>query len=253
MALKYEINADEILSQLKDFKEEVKKNMEEAVANLMTLTKARIVEQTSQLSSATAKTYLDALGEPEMVAPGVWIITLDPKAFWIEEGIEANKDMKPGILKGKSSVRVPFRYDKPGSQNSPLTNALVMEINQKLRKDKLSVSKIEKDASGSPKIGKLHEFDLSGPGKHVSWLKRNEKETHALTRINVYQNKDEKAKGGVRRDVMVFRTVSSGPASANKWIHPGYEAKKFMDKAMDKAIRDWEDQILPEILAKWNK
>lgn len=245
MGLKFEINAEEILAQFKEFKEEVKKNMEDALKNLATLTHARIVEQTQELSSATNKIYADALSGPEDVATNVWVISLDEKALWIEEGIENNKDMKPELLKGKKHRAIPFRYDRPESQNTQFTQGLISEIKQKLKREKLSISKIERNDDKSPKTGKLHEFNLGGaiPGRG---------NTPALQGLNIYQHQS-KASGKVRRDVLTFRTVSSGPASDGKWIHPGYDAKKFMDKAMEKAVRDWEDNILPEILNKWNK
>lgn len=242
MGLKLDIDAEALLSQFTEFKEEVKKNLEEALANLVTLTRARIVEQTSELSSATNRVYMEALSEPEEISPGVWIISLDPKAFWIEEGIPQNTDMKPGLLKGKKKAVIPFRYDRPESRNTPFTQGLVSEIKQKLKKEGMSISKIEKNADGSPRTGKLHEFNLGGPVPGRG-------NTPALQRLNIYQSQSKEGK--VRRDVLTFRTVSSGPASQGKWIHPGYDAKKFMDKAMDKATKDWEEQILPEIINKW--
>ena len=249
MALKYEINADEILAAFSQFKDEAQKAMEESFEKMVFDAYADVVKQASTLSSATNKIYMEALQQPHDVTPHVWVIALDEKALWIEEGIEANKDMKPGLLKGAKYKVIPFRYDKKPSANTPMTQALVSEINQKLRKHDLSISKIEKDAAGSPKQGLLHEFDMSGKGRHVSWVKRRSDETHPLTRLRIYQNTDKQ--GNTRRDAMVFRTVTSGPASAGKFIHPGYAAKNFMDKAMDKAINEWENRVLPEIFAKW--
>lgn len=242
MPLKFEINTEEIISQFKEAKEEIKKNLEDSLRNLVTLTRARIVESTETLSSATNRIYMEALGDEEEVAPNVWVIALDEKALWIEDGIEPNHDMKPDLLKGKNYRAIPFRYDKPESRNTPYTQGLISEIKQKLKKEKLSISKIEKDASGSPRVGKLHEFDFGGPIPGRG-------NTPALQRLNIYQHQAKDGK--IRRDVLTFRTVSRGPASNGKWIHPGYEAKHFMDQAMEKAVRDWEEQILPEILSKW--
>jgi len=249
MALKFEINADEVLSAFTQFKEQAKKAMEESFQKMVFDTYADVVKQASSLSSATNQVYMAALKQPMEITSNVWVIALDAKALWIEEGIEANKDMKPGLLKGADYKVIPFKYDKKPSASTPMTQALMAEINQKLRKHDLSLSKIERDSKGSPKQGMLHEFDMSGKGRHVSWIKRKSDETHPLTRLRIYQGPD--ASGKIKREAMVFRTVTSGPASAGKFIHPGYEAKHFMDKAMDKAIREWEDLRLPEIFAKW--
>lgn len=244
MAIKYDIDTEAILAQFKDFKEEIKKDMEKALENLVTLTKARITESASNLSSATNRIYMEALGEPEQVAPNVWVIALDEKAMWIEEGAWNDEhDMKAKLLKGKKYRVIPFHYDRPASKNTQFTQGLVNEIKQKLKKEKLSISKVEKDENGSPRVGKLHEFDFGGgrPGRG---------NTPALQKLSIYQSKDKSGK--VRRDVLTFRTVSSGPASEGKWLHPGYKPKQFMDQALEKAIKDWESQILPEILDKWS-
>ena len=156
--------------------------------------------------------------------------------------------MKPDLLKGKKKVVIPFKYDKGPSQNSPLTQGLISQIRQTLKKDKISITKIERDGHGSPRLGKLHEYNLGGP-------RPGKGNTPALTRLSIYQTpmySDIKTKKMyVKRSVLTFRTVSSGPASAGKWIHPGFEAKNFMDKAMDLATQDWEQQILPEILERY--
>jgi hypothetical protein len=245
MALKFEINAEEILSHFKDFRDEIKKNMEESIKNLVSIAHTRIVEAADELSSANRKTYNEALSGPVESTANVWVIALDGKAMWIEEGIEPNHDMKPDLLKGQKYRVIPFHYDRPTSHNSSFTQGLISEIKQKLKKEKLSISKIENNPNGSARTGKLHEFNFGGP-------KPGRGNTPALARLTIYQHQNNQT-GKVRRDVLTFRTVSSGPASEGKWIHPGYNAKKFIDKAMDQAIKDWEDKILPEIVAKWSK
>lgn len=241
MPLKFQIDVEGIASQFKDYIESLKEDMKGAVENLTTLTRTRIVEQSNKELHTSLKTYREALSEPEQISPGVWVITLDEKALFIEEGIEAGKDMKPELLKGKKSVVIPFKYDKGPSQNTPLTQGLISQIRQTLKKENLSIKKIEYDANGSPRTGKLHEYNLGGP-------RPGKGNTQALTRLSIYQSENA---GKVRRDVLTFRTVSAGPASAGKWIHPGLTAKKFMDKAMDMAMQDWEEKILPEILEKY--
>ncbi len=59
--------------------------------------------------------------------------------------------------------------------------------------------------------------------------------------------------GNVRRDIMTFRTVSNGPASEGKWIHPGTKRHKFLDRAEIWAMEEWETKILPEILDKYGR
>jgi hypothetical protein len=129
---------------------------------------------------------------------------------------------------------------------------LVTTIRAKLKKEGVPFKKIEKDANGSPRIGKLHTFDFS---KGRSGREGNPD----LKGVSIYQTLTKT--GNVRRDIMTFRTVSSGPASQGKWIHPGYphdrtedgHGWKFLDRAEKWAWNEWESKILPEILSKYGE
>jgi hypothetical protein len=254
MPLKFQINADEIAAQFKEFADMVKADMRKAMDNLATLTRERIVEVAQNgenekregALNTSLKTYMDALSDAEEISPGVWVISLDEKALWIEEGMEKH-DMKPDLLKGRKSRIIPFRYDRAKTQNTPFTQGLIAQIRQALKRDKLSIKKIEYDKHGSPRIGKLHEYNLGGP-------RPGKGNTPALTRLNVYQtplySDIATKKMHVKREVLTFRTVKK-EGQEGKWIHPGLKAKKYMDKAMDQAVQDWEQKILPEIVEKW--
>jgi hypothetical protein len=201
------------------------------------------------------KLYTDNLGFEE-IAPGVWIVSLDEKALWIEEGIEPNTDMKPGLLKdaktganGNKYKVVPFKYDKPGSQNTPYTNNVIGVIKQNLKKQGVPFKKIEYNKDGSPKTGKLHEFNFGNPGGRMGGPGKGN--TPVMNGLSIYQSVTKS--GNVRRDILTFRTVSSGPASAEKFIHPGFQGKKYMDAAADWAMKEWESKILPEVMKKWSK
>ena len=251
MGLKFDINAEDILAQFKEMRDEVKKDLEASLEKMVFDMHVTIVQSAAQLPSEVAQKYLEALNEPENIAEHVWVISLDEKGLWIEEAMDPKLDMKPGLLNGKKYRVIPFKYAGNKAQGTPLAQGLISEIKQKLGDDFLT--KIEKNKgrvitgpNGSSK--KLSVHDLSGEGRHMSWVKRKPDETHPLKRLTVYQSKDKS--GRSRRDVLVFRTVTDGPKSAGKWLHPGLN-KQFMDKAMEKAEREWEERTLPEILAKW--
>ena len=249
MPLKLQINPEDISARFGEFAKEVASDIRRAVRELATLTRAQIhLEVQSELHS-TRQIYLDNLSDVTEKSPGVWVITLDEGAMFIEEGIEANKDMKPDLLKGKKYRVIPFKYDTKPSDTSPSTNMLVTEIKKKLRSEKIPFKSIEYNKDGSPKTGKLHDLKWGTqiPGGSRIPGKGN---TAQLKGLSIYQS----MKGGnIRRDILTFRTVSSGPASEGKWIHPGLKAKKFMDKAFDEAMQQWETRILPEIMEKWGK
>lgn len=246
MPLEIKIDAAGIAEMFKEFAAEVEADLKKGVANLAAVTHAKVAEMASTELKSSREEYLNALGFEE-ISEGVWVVSLEKDAFFIEEGLPANFDMKPGLLKdaktgaaGKYKV-VPFDHTKAPSQLTKSAQSIVTELRSNLKKENIPFKKIERNADGSPRLGKLHSknFPSQIPGKG---------NTPSLKGVSIYQS----MKGGnVRRDILTFRTVSSGPASEGKWLHPGIEPKQYLDKAAEWALREWEDKILPEILSKW--
>lgn len=248
MSLKLNIDVSEIAKAFKEISLEVEQDLQKAVGNLAAMTHAKVAELASQELHSSLKTLQKSLGFEE-ISPGVWVVSIDEKALWIEEGIEPNTDMKPGLLKNAKTSKdghrykvIPFDHGKAPSQMNPVAQQLVSEIRRGLEKANIPFKKIEKDANGSPKMGKLHTLDLGGPipGKG---------NTPALQGLNIYQSKGKN--GNIRRDILTFRTVTDGPGSAGKWIHPGFQGKEFLDRAFSWAEEKWNNEILPDVLKKW--
>jgi len=260
-SLKLKIDVAALAAEFKELALEAERELTQAVAGLAAVTHARVqVEAASKLKSSLQK-FKDNLGFEE-IQPGIWVISIDEPALWIEEGIEPGKDMKPDLLKdakaganGKRSRVIPFDHNVIPTQRNENANRIVQELRSALRDvnkkraagglNPVSMTKIEKNSDGSPRVGKLHEFDL--PSEKPT---QNAKHP-ALKGVTIYQSKDAKT-GNIRRDVMTFRTVSdsSDPAS---WIHPGYKAQKFLDDAFTWAMNEFESKILPETLANLRK
>ena len=245
MDIKIKIDASAIAKEFKEFQKEVEADLKKGVASLASITHAKVAEMAQQELKSSRKQFMDSLHFEE-VDDGIWVVSVDAKAFWIEEGISPNFDMKPGLLKnaqtnkkgGKYKV-VPFEHSKAPSQLTPKARAIVNEIRTNLKKENVPFKGIERNADGSPRIGKLHSFDWTSdkPGRG---------NTPVLHGVSIYQS----IKGGnVRRDILTFRTVTD--KQTDKWIHPGLKAKKFLDRAADWAVKEWEDKILPDILNKW--
>lgn len=249
MSIKIKFDVDKIAAQFKEFAMEVEQDLVKSVANLAAITHAKVSEMAQQELHSTRKDFMNSL-EFEEIVPGVWVVSVDEKGLYIEEGIEANKDMKPDLLKrgaktskdGHKYKSIPFDYGKYKSHLTPYAQGVVNQIKQNLRKQGILFRKIEFNKDGSPRTGKLHSLDFGGeiPGKG---------NTPVMKGVSIYQSITKR--GSVRRDILTFRTVSSGPASEGKWIHPGLEPKHFLDKAAAWAMKEWEDNILPEILNKW--
>lgn len=247
--LSFKVNSDDFKGVLEEFRKQLQRELNQAVEHLADMTFEKTLELAGNKLHSTFSIYKDNLSSRKEGA-GVYIVSLDQKAMWIEEGLPPNFDLKPGLLKnGKTSKNghryaiVPFKHNKGPSKQTPKAQELTDQIKKVLKQENIPFAKIEKDAYGSPKIGLLHKIDIESdkPTAKAS--------TGALQGLRIYQNKD--AKGKVSRGIYTFRTVTDGPNSADKWIHPGLDAKLFMDQAFDWAMKTFDTEILPQLLSKW--
>jgi len=279
--LKIDIKSKDILDACKDAQEEVKKFLSRAVKGLAIAAKQHINEMAKdQLSNNVYKVFQrNKDGDDNItlntIDENTHVITMSGSAMWVEEGIPTNTPMatdrwlfksdKTKVSKdGNKYLVIPFKHSKFPSEQSGYEKTLSdrvqfeLKAQNKVRKanglDPVPWKKIETDKNGKPKEGFLHEFNFKG-GKAVSnW------HSDPLERIRVYQaiEKDNagnpiKSKSGktkVTRSWMTFRTASSKYADS-KFIHPGYTAKKYMDKTAEWAENEFYNKILPEIFAKW--
>jgi hypothetical protein len=261
MALVIKIDAAGIAAQFKDLAREVEADLKKGVERLAVATHAKVgqmanAELNSSRKSSRGQTEQKIFNDSlkfETVAPGVHVVGLADEALWIEEGIKPGTDMKPGLLasdkavthkSGVKTLTIPFQHSATKAQTEHMTDRaknIISELRENLRREKVNYRKIERNEDGSPKLGRLQSFNFPSaiPGKG---------NTPALHGVSIYQSVKN---GNVRRDILTFRTVSSGSASQGKWIHPGKEGPKFFDRAFDWAKNEWETKILPEILDKW--
>jgi hypothetical protein len=251
MSFKISIDASKIASAFKEVKEEIEQDILKGVDGLAAMTTAKIDEMAAEKLHTTLNQFQKGF-KTEEIAPHVHLLTIDESALWIEEGISAGTDMKDALLKnaptnprtGNKSRAIPFEHSKAPSQMDSYAQSLVTQIRTELKARKIPFKKIETGYGGNPRLGKLHSFSIpSAPPTSRA-------NTDALSRVTIYQRKNQST-GKVQRDIMTFRTVSSGPASAGKWIHPGYDAQHFFEKAYEWALKEWETNILPQILAKY--
>lgn len=255
MSLKFNIDAAAMAEVFKEMAMEVQQDLEKGIANLAAMTRAHTLELAEKELKSTFTLYRDNL-RLEEVSDGVSVVTLEQPALFIEEGLNPNFDMKPGLLKNAENAEdgsrykvIPFDQGKGPSQMTPYAKDVVDRIRKQLKKDNIPFkSPLEVDQQkgsrtiGAPLRGLLHRKNYGGeiPGKG---------NTPVMDGVSIYQTTTKT--GNVRRDIMTFRTVSS--KQGDKWIHPGLDAKKFMDKALAWAEKIWEDQILPEIFAKYDQ
>lgn len=253
MSLKLQIDASGIAAQMEQFKAEIERDINEAVAALAKTTDIKVKEMARTELFSSRDTYLNSLDFQE-VSQGVWVISVGESGLWVEEGIKADKDMKPDLLKrnfktSKSGTRyksIPFDYSKPSSQNTPRVQTVIDHMRSELKKRNIPFKNIEKASYVGNRPTVLHKLDIANPRGVKSPGKSG---TPYLSGLRISQTKE--SSGNIRRDFMTFRTVSSGSASAGKWIHPGLDARKFLDRALAFAEKMFENDILPEILKKY--
>lgn len=264
------LDLSKIMQLTDDMKTIAEKAMKDAVRRLTTATHGHIAEEVQQKLKSSRQKYLDAL-HFEQVSDETWFVSLDPSAFFIEEGLPANHEMIDDLLKqgrpnpgraggapkgqiktAKDGSRyrvIPFEHNKGPSQQSPTQKSLTDMVKGEMKARGIPYGGIEKNSSGQPKTGLLHSFDVQkrgGASPPVSKVGIS-----LLQGVRVYQTKvkDKGGKETVKRGVFTFRIVSSKHKGTGRWVHPGLEAKNFMNQAFDWAVKEWETKIGPETAA----
>lgn len=252
--IKLNLDISSLTKYLENFSKDIVKDIKKSIAALANDTQTHIKEDAQNKLHSFREKYLENLSPAEQVDEFLWVITLNNKAEWIEEGRPEPFDMKPGLLKdGKTSKDghkyrvVPMNQAKTPTQMSPNTagyeQSMVGKVKLELKKQGIPYKKLELDPrTGSPRIGKLHSLDIESftPGKG---------NTPQLHGINIYQTKQKD--GSVKRSITTFRTVTDKPDQKEKWIHPAVEAKNFFQTAKTWAEKEWESKILPALVEKY--
>lgn len=226
-------------------KEIVQSKVNAAAEALAVQCYGKITEMASEQLHSTKNKYIENL-TMEKVSEGHWKVSLAKPALFIEEGMEAHSMiedlLKNGAKVSKSGNRyraIPFNHSALPQNQTQKQKDITSLLKSSMKSQGIPWSKIEKDASGSAKLGKLHSFDVESPRPSAA-------ASHpALEGVNIYQTKT--ASGNVRRDAMTFRMVSDSQ-KGQKWNHPGLAPKKFFEKAFEEAKTTWENEILPNIL-----
>ncbi len=255
--LSLDINIDEIAAQMQGEIEQSKTAIQKAVGTLAAATNQRIAQQVNEKLHSRRQAYKDALSFKQ-VADNLWVIELDAKALWIEEG-KPQGSMLDDLLKspkakvsadGHKYIVVPFEHSKKPQHQTEEAQNITDVLKTSLKKAGVSFQKLERNPDGSVKQGLLHAGDHGGP-KKPHWTNR------ALDGVRIYQSAIKNPDGSVktngkgqqmgRRDVMTFR-IASEKHRGTKWEYPGIEGMKFFDEAYIWAMEKWESEVLPALL-----
>lgn len=241
MALRFDINIDEITKNFQEFKKEIENDIMNATAVLAKMVRTGISERVEAELKSTRKLYMDNLSEPVEVEPGVWVITLNKEAVFLEDGGKAGPMTgllnSPKAKEGKNGkyIAIPIGFSGAPSTMTPSTQQVSLAIRAELKKRKIGYTKIEFDEKGAPKLGMLHKFTTEGEK-----IKPHHKHS-PMEGVTVSQRMGEN--GQVERSVQIFRTMTA----ENIWQHPGTAPHNFFEDALEEGIKKWNAE-LSEIL-----
>jgi len=251
MDFKIEIDAKEIAKEFGKLNKDVEEAVTKAVEATSLVTHARAREMAAEKLGSTKYAYMDALSWKK-VSDGFWLVELDmKKAGWIEEGRKSG--FMEELLRGKSSrtgksgkkyAIIPFQHNKSKEQGqTPKAQGLMDQIKVFLDDKKISTTKLDFNADGSPKLGLLHKFDIASakPSAKAKYP--------ALKGVSIYQRKD--ADGTVKRDVMTFRIITEDHKAEGRWNHPGSKGAFIIDECFMWASTYFDTVVLPEVLGKF--
>jgi hypothetical protein len=271
---KIEVDVSQITQMANKMESEVLPAIQAGVTQLSAQTHAHIVENVNASLHSSRQKYIDAL-KYQQVDQNTYLIVLEREAWWIEDGIQPGTEMVDYLLRqanpnskpaktasdGSRYRIIPFQHNKGPTSQTKSQQELKEVIRDELKKRNIPYGKLELGPDGTPKIGKLHSFHIkdrpikTGSGVGQGWGEIGKPKVGAtgipfLQGVSIYQTKvkDKKGNESVQKQIMTFRVVSSKHKGTGRWVHPGFEAKKFLPEAYEWALKEWRDKILPQIL-----
>jgi hypothetical protein len=167
------LNCDisDVIEKHQNLADQLESKTKEAIEKLSAMMHAHIIDTiVPQKLKSTRDQFIEGL-KLKKIDETAWEIVIPEDLAWIEDGIKAGFDMLPGFLKspkaksGKNGkyLVIPFKHNKAPTRQSPLQAGLTKIIKDEMKKKSIPYGKIESKADGSPKIGRLHHFNISSP------------------------------------------------------------------------------------------
>lgn len=295
------IDISEVAAKLRQTREVIENDVKEAVENLSVQTHAFIVNQANQIFKEDnfKRQYYLGLGEfgqkakgestkNDMIdttaknvrwikiADGIWMVELDEQAEWLENGRQATfmgEDwwlLKPGKAKtakdGSKYRVIPFKQ-MDGKKDAPGVKPFFGQmIRNQAKRQKVSLTKIETNPDGTPKLGVIHKLNMTPTGNQqdspsLFSMPRTEEMAAAsglkphsgiykLKGAAVIQRKDKKGK--VKKETVVFRVISSKHKAEGRWMYPEVQGANLFPQAEKWAMQQW-DKMVQDFERKFNQ
>ena len=299
--LRIRIDISEVAAKIGQTRELIENEVKEAVETLSAQTHAFIVNQANQVfkednfkrqfylglgefgnkakGESTKNEMIDSTAKNVRwikIADGIWMVELDEQAEWLESGRQATfmgEDwwlLKPGkskTAKDGSRYRViPFKQLDGKKDAQGAKPAFAQLIRNQAKRQKVSLTKIETNQDGTPKLGVLHKLNMTPTGSiqespslfsmprtdemaAVTGLKPHSG-IYKLKGATVIQRKDKKGK--VKKETVVFRVISSKHKAEGRWFYPEVQGVNLFPQAEKWALQQW-DKMVQEFERKFNQ
>ena len=274
----FSTNLEEIAKALQKRVEDIRSDVKAGAESLAIQTHAKVLELASQeLKGYHLEQYIGRNGENvtwKKATDNLWIVALDPKAAYIEDGSEPRpmatddwllKNAKTSKTGDKYKV-IPMPQAKGGKSLSGTNAALNSMAKKVIRDSKTSMRTIERDASGAPKIGIVKKLNPQAPMTQAQapslFSRPRTPDEAAKSGLKAHQGIfklqglviAQKAgnNGKVKKEALTFRVVSSKHSAENRWVYPRVPAANIFQKTNDWMLKEAWPAILKSISAKYS-
>ena len=155
----------EVIDDLQRLEAEAKKK----VGDLAAQTHLHIKEDIQRDLHSRRDMYDEALNAAHEVSEGVWVITLDKKAVWIEEGMEPHSMVEDLLANNARTAKdgsryraIPFDVQGKGPARATAGGLMLAQtLKAEMKKRNISYKSVERHPDGSVKTGLLHKFNIT--------------------------------------------------------------------------------------------
>lgn len=296
--LDFKVNIDEIADKLQMKREVIEGRIVQEVKQLAASTHAFVVRYASEkleknefmrkwfFGEINSQTNESEKVKFQEIGHGMYLVSIDESSRFIEEGrdpapmatdkwlLKEGKGLKTAKDGSKYKVIPMKQMGGVGGKSDNPYAGFTNILKSALKKQGISLNKIERDSDGNPKLGILHRLQVAHPnsksgGFHQMVSPKKLKlfsegrtpERAAALGLPVYggkfhlagvvvsQRKDE-ATGKIKKEAVTFRVVSSKHKDEGRWVYPRVdplnsipEAFKFAEKAWEQTIKSLEDEF----------
>ena len=223
--VKVELNLEPLIKSIKQL-DSLKKPINDSLFKLATAAFQQGLAFANQKlkKDPEHKLYLDSYHIEKNSSGGYdrYLIILEEPALYIEDG-SGDIDMRKTHLKGREYLRIPFKHKggPPAKMNSK-QDAVMKEIKQAMKDNKISIGKPIMDKAGNPILSsKINPKPAATMRNVKSAFKGSVSGQSILNNMNIYQTPRTKKTGGTAIDktFITYRTLSKN--SKAKWVIPG--------------------------------